>query len=36
MYLGAAPIVECLERYKPDVIITSRIADASLFLGPMV
>lgn len=36
VYLGAAPIVECLERYKPNVIITSRVADASLFLGPMV
>ncbi|KAK6142835.1 hypothetical protein DH2020_023183 [Rehmannia glutinosa] len=36
VYLGAAPIVECLERYRPDVIITSRVADASLFLGPMV
>ncbi|KAL0309225.1 UNVERIFIED_CONTAM: hypothetical protein Sradi_5864800 [Sesamum radiatum] len=35
VYLGAAPIVECLERYTPDVIITSRVADASLFLGPM-
>ncbi|XP_006827704.3 uncharacterized protein LOC18422907 [Amborella trichopoda] len=35
-YLGAAPIVHCLEKYKPDVIITSRVADASLFLGPMV
>ncbi|GER46411.1 T1N6.18 protein [Striga asiatica] len=36
VYLGAAPIVECLERYSPDVIITSRVADASLFLAPMV
>ncbi|XP_073045144.1 uncharacterized protein [Primulina eburnea] len=36
VYLGAAPLVECLERYTPDVIITSRVADASLFLGPMV
>ncbi|KAK6142822.1 hypothetical protein DH2020_023170 [Rehmannia glutinosa] len=36
VYLGAAPIVECLEKYRPDVIITSRVADASLFLGPMV
>ncbi|KAL6498816.1 hypothetical protein OROGR_028363 [Orobanche gracilis] len=36
VYLGAAPIVECLERHTPDVIITSRVADASLFLGPMV
>ncbi|XP_057805607.1 uncharacterized protein LOC131020657 isoform X2 [Salvia miltiorrhiza] len=36
VYLGAAPIVECLERYAPDVLITSRVADASLFLGPMV
>ncbi|KAL5828096.1 hypothetical protein ACOSQ4_019893 [Xanthoceras sorbifolium] len=35
-YLGAAPIVKCLERYQPNVIITSRIADASLFLAPMV
>lgn len=35
-YLGSAPIVECLEKYKPDVIITSRIADAALFLGPMI
>ncbi|XP_058008371.1 uncharacterized protein LOC110644571 isoform X4 [Hevea brasiliensis] len=34
-YLGAAPIVECLEKYQPNVIITSRIADAALFLAPM-
>ncbi|XP_051130885.1 uncharacterized protein LOC127251285 [Andrographis paniculata] len=36
VYLGAAPIVECLQQYTPDVIITSRVADASLFLAPMV
>ncbi|XP_043714798.1 uncharacterized protein LOC122663151 isoform X2 [Telopea speciosissima] len=35
-YLGAAPIVQCLEKYEPHVIITSRVADAALFLGPMV
>ncbi|KAF6144274.1 hypothetical protein GIB67_024501 [Kingdonia uniflora] len=35
-YMGAAPIVQCLEKYKPQVIITSRVADAALFLAPMV
>ncbi|KAK2976546.1 hypothetical protein RJ640_023784 [Escallonia rubra] len=35
MYLGAATIVRCLEKYKPNVIITSRVVDASLFLAPM-
>ncbi|WJX92698.1 hypothetical protein P8452_74303 [Trifolium repens] len=35
-YLGAAPIVHCLEKYQPNVIISSRIADAALFLAPMV
>ncbi|XP_057980078.1 uncharacterized protein LOC131165917 isoform X2 [Malania oleifera] len=35
-YLGAAPIVDSLEKYKPNVIITSRVADAALFLAPMV
>ncbi|KHG11113.1 Septin spn6 [Gossypium arboreum] len=35
-YLGAAPIVACLERYEPNVLITSRVADAALFLAPMV
>lgn len=36
VYLGAAPIVECLEKYRPNVVITTRVADAALFLGPMV
>ncbi|XP_020084859.1 uncharacterized protein LOC109707748 isoform X4 [Ananas comosus] len=35
-YLGAAPIAYCLEKYKPHVVITSRVADAALFLAPMV
>ncbi|XP_061373543.1 uncharacterized protein LOC133315880 isoform X2 [Gastrolobium bilobum] len=35
-YLGATSIVHCLEKYQPNVIITSRIADAALFLAPMV
>ncbi|XP_022975426.1 uncharacterized protein LOC111474742 isoform X2 [Cucurbita maxima] len=35
-YLGAAPIVKCLEKYHPNVIITSRVADAALFMAPMV
>ncbi|XP_057980079.1 uncharacterized protein LOC131165917 isoform X3 [Malania oleifera] len=35
-YLGAAPIVDSLEKYKPNVIITSRVADAALFLAPML
>ncbi|XP_066393903.1 uncharacterized protein [Miscanthus floridulus] len=35
-YLGAASIVHCLENYKPHVVITSRVADASLFLAPMI
>ncbi|KAH7438308.1 hypothetical protein KP509_04G009600 [Ceratopteris richardii] len=35
-YLGAAPIVKLLETSKPNVILTSRLADASLFLAPMV
>ncbi|KAJ8900592.1 hypothetical protein K2173_025369 [Erythroxylum novogranatense] len=35
-YLGATPIVHCLEKYQADVIITSRVADAALFLAPMV
>ncbi|KAJ7515008.1 hypothetical protein O6H91_23G068200 [Diphasiastrum complanatum] len=35
-YLGAAPIVHALEKGKPNVIITTRMADAALFLGPMI
>ncbi|KAG5538429.1 hypothetical protein RHGRI_019113 [Rhododendron griersonianum] len=36
VYLGAASIVECLEKFNPNVVITSRVADAALFLAPMV
>ncbi|RWR91890.1 hypothetical protein CKAN_02106700 [Cinnamomum micranthum f. kanehirae] len=35
-YMGAAPIVHCLEKHKSHVMITSRVADAALFLGPMI
>jgi len=35
-YLGAAPIVHVLEESQPNVIITSCLTDAALFLGPMV
>ncbi|EFJ19997.1 hypothetical protein SELMODRAFT_109756, partial [Selaginella moellendorffii] len=35
-YLGAAPIVQVLQQCRPHVIITSRVADVALFLGPMI
>lgn len=34
-YLGARPVVEALER-GADVVVTGRVADASLFVAPMV
>ncbi len=34
-YLGIEPLLVCL-RQRPDVILTGRVADPSLFLAPMV
>ena len=34
-YLGIEPLLECL-RLEPDVILTGRVADPSLFLAPII
>lgn len=36
VYFGAKPVVEALEKWKPDIIITGRVTDTGITVAPMI
>ena len=36
VYFGAAPVVEALRRWQPDIIVTGRVTDTGITLAPMM
>ena len=36
IYFGAAPVVEALKKWQPDIIITGRVTDTGITVAPMI
>jgi hypothetical protein len=36
VYFGANPIAQALKNWQPDVVLTGRVSDAALILGPLI
>lgn len=36
IYFGAAPVVEALRKWQPDIIITGRVTDTGITVAPMI
>ncbi|MFK7823829.1 MAG: acyclic terpene utilization AtuA family protein [Oligoflexales bacterium] len=36
IYFGAAPVVEALKKWQPDIIVTGRVTDTGITVAPMI